>query len=83
VAVDVPIPFTHPENTDMRAYLMTTGFLFAALVVAHVWRATLEPNLVRDPAFLIFSVLAAALTVWAVRLLRATPRSASDRSSAG
>jgi protein-S-isoprenylcysteine O-methyltransferase Ste14 len=67
----------------MRAYLMTTGLLFAALVLAHAWRASVEPNLVRDPVFLIFSVLALALCVWAFRLLRAVPRGASDRPSAG
>jgi hypothetical protein len=61
----------------MRAYLTTTGVLFALLVVAHVWRATAEPNLVRDPWFLLFSVLAAGLSIWAFSLLRRAPRPAS------
>jgi hypothetical protein len=62
----------------MRTYLATTGILFALLVVAHVWRATVEPNVVRDPWFLVFSVVAAGLSIWAFSLLRRTPRSAPD-----
>ena len=65
----------------MRAYLTTTGVLFALLVVAHVWRATAEPNLVRDPWFLLFSVVAAGLSVWAFSLLRRAPRPAPDGRS--
>lgn len=64
----------------MRTYLATTGALFALLVLAHVWRATIEPNLVRDPWFLIFSVLAAALSVWAFSLFRTAPSASDDRS---
>jgi hypothetical protein len=65
----------------MRTYLATTGVLFALLVVAHVWRATIEPNLARDPWFLMFSVLAAALSFWAFSLFRRAPRSAPDNRS--
>jgi hypothetical protein len=65
----------------MRAYLITTGVLFALLVLAHIWRATTEPSLTRDPWFLLFSVLAAALSIWAFSLLRRAPRPASDTRS--
>ena len=65
----------------MRTYLATTGLLFALLVVAHVWRATVEPHLVRDPWFLLFSVLAAALSIWAFTLFRRAPRTVSDGRS--
>jgi hypothetical protein len=65
----------------MRAYLTTTGVLFALLVLAHIWRATTEPGLTRDPWFLLFSVLAAALSVWAFSLLRRAPRPATDTRS--
>lgn len=63
----------------MRAYLATTGVIFALLVVAHVWRATAERNLVRDPWFLLFSVLAAGLSIWAFSLLRRAPRPTGDQ----
>jgi hypothetical protein len=62
----------------MRTYLATTGILFALLVVAHVWRMALEPTLARDPWFLVFSVLAAGLSVWAISLLRRAPRPTAD-----
>lgn len=62
----------------MRTYLATTGVLFALLVVAHVWRAALEPSMVRDPWFLVLSVLAAGLSVWAFSLLRRTPGPTPD-----
>lgn len=65
----------------MRAYLTITGILFALLVAAHVWRAAVEPNLVRDPWFLLFSVLAAGLSLWAFSLLRRTPRRAPETRS--
>jgi uncharacterized membrane protein len=65
----------------MRAYLITTGVLFALLVLAHIWRATTEPSVTHDPWFLLFSVLAAALSIWAFSLLRRTPRPASDARS--
>jgi hypothetical protein len=59
----------------MRAYLMTTGFLFALLTLIHLWRVVGEGASVgRDPFFLIVTVLAAALSVWAFRLLRVAPR---------
>jgi hypothetical protein len=75
---DVQLPFTWQS---MRTYLATTGVLFALLVVAHVWRATIEPTLVRDPWFLIFSVLAAGLSIWAFSLFRRAPGSAPDNRS--
>jgi hypothetical protein len=65
----------------MRAYLMTTGILFAVLVLAHAWRAAAESNLVRDPWFVLFTVLAASLSVWAFRLLRRLPRDSAGRAA--
>jgi hypothetical protein len=73
--------FSLTMEIHMRTYLATTGALFALLVVAHVWRMALEPNLARDPWFLIFSVLAAGLSIWAFSLLRRAPRPASDSRS--
>jgi hypothetical protein len=65
----------------MRAYLATTGVLFALVLVAHVWRMALEPDMARDPWFLVLSVLAAGLSVWAFSLLRRAPRPAPDDRS--
>ena len=55
----------------MKAYLLTTGSVFGAIVLAHLWRVFAEsPRLARDPGFLVLTVLAAALCGWAFRLVR-------------
>jgi hypothetical protein len=55
----------------MRTYLITTGVLFALLALVHLWRVIGESaSLARDPWFLIITAAAAALSVWAFRLLR-------------
>jgi hypothetical protein len=59
----------------MKAYVMTTGILFGLLTVAHVWRALEEgPHLATDPWFILITLLAAALCIWACRLLRLSTR---------
>jgi hypothetical protein len=55
----------------MKAYLVTTGALFALLAVLHAWRMIVEWR-PADPGFLVevgIGVLAAGLSVWAWRLL--------------
>ena len=60
----------------MKAYLATTGTVFGLIVVAHVWRAVAEGvAIVKSPVFILLTVAAAALSVWAWRLLAAMPRS--------
>jgi hypothetical protein len=60
----------------MKAYLITTGMIFALIVVAHVWRAFAEgSHLATDPLFLLLTLLAAALSIWAWRLLKHSARS--------
>jgi hypothetical protein len=60
----------------VKAYLATTGTVFGLIVVAHVWRAVAEgPAIVKSPVFILLTVAAAALSVWAWRLLAAMPRS--------
>ena len=55
----------------MKAYLMTTGSVFGLIVLAHVWRVIAEgPHLVTDPWYILLTAAAAALCVWAWRLLR-------------
>lgn len=60
----------------MRAYLLTTGVLFASLVLVHLWRIIEEsPELARDPWYILITLAAAALSLWAWRLLRLSKRS--------
>ena len=64
----------------MKAYLLTTGALFALLAVAHVLRTIAEwPRLTTDPWFILevpgIGILAGAICLWAWRLLRLSARS--------
>jgi hypothetical protein len=55
----------------MKAYIKTTGAVFGLLTVAHAWRIFVEGlHVARDPWFLVTTVAAVALCVWAWRLLR-------------
>jgi hypothetical protein len=59
----------------MKPYLITTGTIFTLITAAHVWRVIAESTaLARDPWFVLLTVLAAGLSVWAWRLLRKTAR---------
>lgn len=54
----------------MKAYVITTGIVFALLTAAHVWRIVVEgTHLARDPWYLLITVLTALLAVWAWRVL--------------
>ena len=66
--------FTGVQGADpIKAYLMTTGTIFGLLVVAHVWRVFGEDrNLARDPSYILITLVAAALCLWAFHLLRKT-----------
>jgi len=62
----------------MKAYLFTTGALFAILAVAHLARTIAESSrLTTDPGFILegpgIGIIAAGIAVWAWRLLRAAP----------
>jgi protein-S-isoprenylcysteine O-methyltransferase Ste14 len=59
----------------MRAYVMTTGALFGLLTLAHLLRIIQEGrHLATDPLYLLITVAAAALCLWAWRLLRHSAR---------
>ena len=59
----------------MKAYVMTTGAVFGLLTLAHVWRVLEEGlHLARDPFFLLITLAAAALCLWACRLLSSARR---------
>jgi hypothetical protein len=59
------------QIAGMKAYVLTTGIVFVLVIAAHVARLAAEglPPL-QDPSFVFTSVLAAALVVWAARVLR-------------
>jgi dolichyl-phosphate-mannose--protein O-mannosyl transferase len=60
----------------MRTYLLVTAVAFALLALMHVWRVIAEStSLMRDPWFVVITVISAALSVWAFRLWRQSPRS--------
>ena len=57
-------------NGFMRTYVIVVGAIFGVLTVAHVWRMVEEPDLVRDPWFMSFTVAAAVLGLAAWRVAR-------------
>jgi uncharacterized membrane protein required for colicin V production len=59
----------------MRTYALTTGVIFALLAAAHLYRIVAESHsLGTDPWFLIITLVAALLSVWAFIVARRTPR---------
>ena len=55
----------------MKAYVITTGGVFGLLVLAHISRAIEEgPQILKSPWFLLTTLAAAALFIWAMALLR-------------
>ncbi|MGC8640909.1 MAG: hypothetical protein ACP5XB_13660 [Isosphaeraceae bacterium] len=61
----------------MKAYLITTGTLFGLLASLHLLRSIVEWRTATGPWFLLESLIgliAAALSVWAMLLLRRPAR---------
>jgi hypothetical protein len=59
----------------MKAYVMTTGVLFGVLTVAHLWRVFEEgASLATDPWYVLVTLVAATLCLWAWRLVRLSTR---------
>jgi hypothetical protein len=54
----------------MRAYVIATGSLWALIAVVHVWRVMVEPHLASHLWYLVLTLAAVALAVWAWRVLR-------------
>jgi hypothetical protein len=53
----------------MKAYVITTGAVFAPLVLLHLWRAFVEGlHLFSEPFFVASTAAAAGLAVWAWRV---------------
>jgi hypothetical protein len=58
----------------MKVYVTTTGAIFGLIALAHVARVFAEgPHLATDPWFVLLTVAAAGLCVWAWRVLRISP----------
>jgi hypothetical protein len=49
----------------MKAFLIASGIIFGLIVMAHIARITVEPHLLRDPWFIVLTLVAAGLSVWA------------------
>jgi uncharacterized membrane protein len=59
----------------MKVYVMVTGILFGVLTIAHVLRMIEEgADLATSPWYLLITAIAAALSLWAWRLLRRSDR---------
>lgn len=60
----------------MKAYVITSGAVFALVFAAHIWRAIAEGvSQTRNPVFILTTGAALALVLWAWRVARAIPRS--------
>lgn len=58
----------------MRAYVITTGIIFALITIAHLVRMAMEPGVLTEPIYLLLTLLSAALALWAILLLRRPSR---------
>ena len=54
----------------MKAYVITTGAIFGLITLAHLWRMAVERPLATEPWYILITLAAGALAVWAWRLLR-------------
>ncbi len=54
----------------MKAYLITTGAVFALITVAHICRMVVETEQAKDPWFIALTLLTAGLSMWAWSCLR-------------
>jgi len=58
----------------MKAYVITTGVIFALITIAHLARMATESRVLTEPVYLLLTIISAALTVWAVVVLRRLSR---------
>ena len=54
----------------MKTYVTLTGIVFGLITLAHVWRAIQEGPGVLNVWWILLTVATAALSVWALRLVR-------------
>jgi hypothetical protein len=53
----------------MKWFLVTAGTVFGLVVIAHIARMAVEPRMASDPWFWLMTIVAAALSLWAWRLV--------------
>lgn len=59
----------------MKAYVMTSGAIFGLITLAHIWRVLEEgTQLATEPWYVLITLAAAGLCLWAWRLLRTLRR---------
>ena len=58
----------------MKAYVITTGVIFALITIAHIMRIVAEPRTATEPVFILLTFLSAALCIWAWQVLRRLSR---------
>jgi hypothetical protein len=54
----------------MKAYVITTGVIFALITLSHILRIVAEPHVATEPFFILLTVLSAALSIWALLVFR-------------
>jgi hypothetical protein len=64
----------------VKPYVMTTGTIFGLITIAHVLRMFSEGSeLIREPLFILLTLIAGALTVWAGRLVWSSSGTEAER----
>jgi len=58
----------------MKTYVVTTGALFGLITLAHLWRMVEERRLATEPWYIVITVAAAALCVWAFGTVKRSRR---------
>jgi len=67
-------------GNPMKAYVMTTGAVFGLLTLVHLLRIIVEGlYLATDPLYILITVAAGGLCLWAWRLIRVTPSESARR----
>ena len=69
--VEVRLLTARSEIDAVRAYVITTGCVFFVIVLLHRVRVLFEgAHMLRDPGFIVTTVIAIALVIWAWRPVR-------------
>jgi hypothetical protein len=63
------------KKDPMKAYVATTGIVFGLIVLAHIAKLFADDlHPAKDPVFVVLTVIAAGLALWAFRVFRKSPR---------
>ena len=58
----------------MKRYVIVTGSIFGLITVAHILRMIYEPHRAQEALYVLLTAVAAALSLWALRLMWPYPR---------